>query len=102
MNINPPHTDQLPSLLALPTAARAKRYDVTDQRRTLSFDYRGPASAGSRSTLRMNGVGERKRETETETETETERQRQRDRQTEIQRERERDRQTDRQTRGPKL
>ena len=73
MNINPPHTDQLPSLLALPTAARAKRYDVTDQRRTLSFDYRGPASAGSRSTLRMNGIGERKRETETETETERQR-----------------------------
>ena len=34
----------------------------------------GPASAGSRSTLRMNGVGEREREGETERERETDRQ----------------------------
>ena len=73
MNINPPLTDQLPSLLALPTAARAKRYDVTDQRRTLSLDYRGPASAGSRGTLRMNGAGERKRERQRQRQRETER-----------------------------
>ena len=75
MNINPPLTDQLPSLLALPTAARAKRYDVTDQRRTLSLDYRGPASAGSRGTLRINGAGERERDRD------RERQRDRDRET---------------------
>ena len=78
MNINPPLTDQLSSLLALPTAVRAKRYDVTDQRRTLSLDYRGPASAGSRGTLRMNGAGERKRERQRQRQRETERQRQRD------------------------